>query len=479
MGTDSGCAWCAALEREVSDLRREAAAREARHAEIVRELREELRDLRARLHLDSRNSSKPPSSDPPGVPPSSRPPSGRKAGGQPGHEGKTRERFAPEEVDRRVEVPVTRCHFCDAALPRAGRETLLPARHQVVDLPVASAVVTEYVLERAVCAGCGVVTGAPLPEGVPASVVGPRLHAALVLLVGRYRLSRREAQALAVDLFGPKARIALGTLGALEARAVEALELAYREAARVVRTGAVVHADETSFRRGRRKTWLWTAATERASFFRIDAFRSKEAFGRLLPDFQGVLTTDRWASYHDHPPNERQLCWAHLKRNFQELVDRKGAAAPIGHAGLRACANVFDAFEDHRAGRLEHASLARRLAPTRRALFASLHRFRDSPDRAARALCRDLLRHFPSVFTFTRRRGVPPTNNLAERELRPAVLWRKGSFGCQSERGERFVDRMLTVVRTLRRQGRNLLDFLEASIRASLRGSRPPRLLTA
>jgi len=452
---------------------------ETLHAEVVRELRDEIRDLRARLALTSRNSSKPPSSDPPGAPPSSRPPSDRRPGGQPGHEGKTRVRFAPEEVDGRVEVAVARCHCCEASIPHAGVEALPPARHQVVDLPVASAVVTEYVLERAVCPGCGVATGAPLPEGVPASVVGPRLHAALALLVGRYRLSRREAQALAVDLFGPKARVALGTLSALEARAVEALELAYREAGRVVRTAAVVHADETSFRRRGKNTWLWTASTESASFFHLDRERGKEAFRRLLPEFRGVLATDRWASYHDHPPNERQLCWAHLKRNFQELVDRKGAAAPVGHAGLRACADVFDAFEEHRAGRLGLESLARRLAPTRRALDASLRRFRNHPDEKARALCRDLRRHFPSLWTFTRRRGVPPTNNLAERELRPAVLWRKGSFGCQSERGERFVDRMLTVVRTLRRQGRNLLDFLEASIRSALRGSRPPRLLTA
>jgi len=451
---------------------------ESLHADVIRELREELRHVRAQLSLNSRNSSKPPSSDPPGAPPPSRPPSGRKAGGQPGHEGKTRERFAPEEVDRRVEVPVTRCHFCKESIPRQGREALSPRRHQVVEIPVAPAVVTEYVLERAVCPSCGVAACAPLPEGVPASVVGPRLHATLAMLVGRYRLSRREVQALAVDLFGEKARVALGTLSALEVRAAAALEPAYREAARSVRSAAVVHADETSFRKKGKNTWLWTASTERASFFHLDRERSKEAFRRLLPDFSGVLATDRWASYHEHPPDERQLCWAHLKRNFQELVDRGGAAAPVGHAGLRACADVFDAFEDHRAGRLAHESLARRLAPTRRALAASLHRFRQSPDPKARALCRDLRRHFPSLLTFTRRRGVPPTNNLAERELRPAVLWRKGSFGCQSERGERFVDRMLTVVRTLRRRGRNLLDFLEASIRASLRGSRPPRLLT-
>lgn len=448
----------------------------AKHCDALAKQRGEIRDLRGRLKLDSRNSSKPPSSDLPGAGEKPRPNrKGRRPGGQPGHEGTTRRSFAPHEVDHHEEHHPTACQVCGGRVKTDP--TLDPARHQVVDLPPTAAEVTEHVLYRGVCSCCKVTSTAPLPAGVPSGAVGPRLQAVFALLVGRYRLSRREAREAAISLFGPRAEVALGTVSTMEARASAALDPAYREAERAVRAASVIFADETSYARSGLMTWLWIACSRAVSYFRIDRRRSKEAFRRLLPQVDGVLTTDRWASYHEHPPERRQLCWAHLKRNFQELVDRGGAAAPVGHAGLRACADVFAACRDHRDGRLRFASLAGRLAPSREALSASLRRFRNCPDRKARALCRDLLKHFVSLWTFTRRPGVDPTNNFAERELRPAVLWRKGSFGCQSVRGELFVACMLTVARTLRRQGRNVLDFLEASIRAALCGSEPPSLL--
>jgi transposase len=469
----SECSRCRDLQIEVATLR-------ATYDEVIARLSAELRDLRARVKLDSRNSSKPPSSDPPGggtkPPPKEKKKPGRRRGGQPGHEGKTRQRFAPEAIDHRVEHQPTACHVCGGRV--VADRSLAPVLHQVVDLPPASAEVTEHVLHRGGCSCCGVLVTAPLPGGVPHGAVGPRLQAVLALLVGRFRLSRREAKEAAVTLFGPKAEVSLGTISALEARTSRALRPAYEEAERAVRTAAVVCADETSSPRGGVLDWLWTACTTSVSYFRIDARRSKEAFRRLLPEFSGVLSTDRWASYHEHPPNRRQLCWAHLARNFQELVDRGKPAAPVGHAGLRACREVFAAYRDHKEGRLALASLAKRLVSTRRALLASLRRFRESPDRKARALCRNLVDHFLSLWTFTRWPGVEPTNNLAERELRPAVLWRKNSFGCQSVRGQRFVSRILTVVRTLRRHGRDILAYLEASIRAQLARTTAPALLT-
>ncbi len=443
---------------------------------MIEKLSAELREVRAKLKLDSRNSSKPPSSDPPATPArSGGGGQGRQRGGQPGHEGTTRRPFAPEDVDRREEHYPKQCHLCGGRVVADG--TLDPVVHQVVDLPPTSAEVAEHLRHRAFCSCCGVTVTAPLPPGVPEGLVGPRLQAVFALLVGRFRLSRREAQEAVVALFGPKAEVSLGTISALEARTSVALKPAYREAEQAVREASVVHADETSFRRGPRLEWLWIACTKAVSFFRIDANRSKAAFRRLLPEVRGVLSTDRWSSYREHPPNRRQFCWAHLKRNFQELVDRGMPAAPVGHPGLRACTEVFAAYRDIEEGRLRFTSLAARLAPARKALHASLHRFRNCPDPKARALCRDLLDHFISLWTFTRWPGVEPTNNLAERELRPAVLWRKGSFGCQSARGQRFVARMLTVVRTLRRQGRSVLDFLEGSLRAAVRGSPRPLLL--
>lgn len=469
MAASGGCPQCRELQLEIATLK-------ATYDGVIERLSAELRDLRARLKMDSSNSSKPPSSDLPGTGAKPTPKrKGRPRGGQPGHEGRTRQRFAPHEIDHREEHHPRVCHVCGRRIETDP--ALAPVRRQIVDLPRAAAEVTEHVLRRGVCRCCKVTTTAPLPPGVPEGVVGPRLQAVLALLVGRFRLSRREAREAAVALFGPKAEVSLGTISALEARTSTALKPAYQEAEQAVREATVVCADETSFRRAARRIWLWIACTKAVSFFRLDERRSKAAFRRLLPEVRGVLSTDRWSSYREHPPHRRQLCWAHLKRNFQELVDRGKPAAPVGHAGLRACVEVFAAYRDHQEGRLALSSLAKRLAPARKELLASLRRFRNCPDRKARAMCRDLLASFVSLWTFTRWPGVEPTNNLAERELRPAVLWRKGSFGCQSGRGERFVARMLTVVRTLRRQGRDIFAYLETAVRAQLAGERAPALL--
>ena len=444
-------------------------------------LRSEIRDLRARLNSTSRNSSKPPSSDPPSAPPRApSPPTGRKPGGQPGHEGVRREEFRAHEVDRRVAAPidVARCAGCRAPLSSGRREE--PERHQVVEIPAAAAQVTEYVVERVTCSGCGLTTCAPLPLGVAEGAIGPRLQAVLALLVGRFRLSRREAEEACRSLFGDKARVSLGWISELEQRTAAALEPADRDVADYVRASPVVHADETLFRERKKKTWLWTASTALASLFRIDLERSREAFHRQLGrEFAGTIVTDRWASYHRHSRRRRQICWAHLKRNLQELVDRGRPAARVGDAGLRAVADVFDAYDEHRAKGTSLATLSRRLSPTRLRLLADLERGEKSADRKAAAFCKDVLKLFPCLWTFTRVEGVPTTNNLAERRIRPAVLWRKNSFGCHSAAGSRFAERMMTVVQTLRAQGRDVLAFLEASIRAALTGAKPPRILPA
>lgn len=444
-------------------------------------LRHEIRDLRARLNLTSRNSSKPPSSDPPGAPP--RPtakPTGRKPGGQPGHPGAERRQFRPSEIDRRVPVAVEggRCQRCKTPLSEGRR--VEPERRQIVEIPPAVATVTEYVVERVACSGCGLTTFAPLPSGVPYGVVGPRLQAVLALLVGRFRLSRRETEEAAVALFGEKARVSLGWISELEGKTSAALEGADHDVADHVRHSRIAHADETSFREGKKKTWLWTASTALVSLFRIDAERSREAFHRMLGrNYKGTLVTDRWNAYHHHDKRRRQLCWAHLKRNLQDLVDRGRPADVVGRAGLRAVAEIFEAYDEYRTKGTLLATLARRLVPTRRRLLAALERGKKNPDRKAAAICKDVLKLFPSLWTFTRTEGVPPTNNLAERRIRPAVLWRKNSFGCHSAAGSRFAERMMTVVQTLRAQGRDVLAFLEATIRAALTGVKPPRILPA
>jgi transposase len=350
-------------------------------------------------------------------------------------------------------------------------------RHQVVDLPPTSVVVTEYVMHSLTCSGCGSTTHADLPADAPRGVVGLRLQAAMAILTGRYRMSRREGAEALESLFGRKARISPGWLSALEGRTVEALAPAYAEAEKAVRSAPVVNADETPFRVRRRKAWLWVALSKVAALFRVDGERSARAFRRLLGAFKAVLCTDRFASYHSHAKRRRQICIAHLKRNFQELVDRGAPASEVGQAGLGAIESIFKVWNAYERGEIPFERVAPRLTIVRAALLDVLLEGTTNGDEKAAGMCRDLAKLFPCIWTFTRIAGVEPTNNAAERALRPAVLWRKGSFGCHSEMGGRYVESMLTVVHTLRIQGRSAIDFIERALRAALLHTRPPRLI--
>ena len=192
-----------------------------------------------------------------------------------------------------------------------------------------------------------------------------------------------------------------------------------------------------------------------------------------------MVGSDRWSAYNRFPAERRALCHAHLKRDFQALVDRGGEAEPIGRWGLVEIERLFARWHRFRAGELDRQELRRRLVPLQARMGRLLRRGQESPDRKAAGVCRGLTQWWAALWTFARVEGVEPTNDVSERALRPAVLWRKGSFGSDSEAGSRFAARLLTVVATCRQQGRSPLAFLVAAGEAALRGSPPPSLLPA
>ena len=442
---------------------------EAYRANLVREnnrlkqhnevLTDKVRELTARLNQDSSNSSKPPSSDKPWKERRPTKPTGRSRGWQPGHEGKTREPFPPEDVDHRFAVVPESCSTCGRDLG-AGSTTVRTLAHQVVEIPPVVAEVTEYVLHEALCPGCGETTMAALPNGVPAGCAGVRFQAIVALLTGRCRISRREAREVVVALFGPKARLSLGTVSAIERRTSAAIRPTYDAALDAVQNADFVHGDQTSWREANKLAWLWAAVTPQLKVFRIDKRRNREAFRRLLFAFDGFLVTDRFSVYRIHKIRRRQLCWAHILRNFRGLEELGGKARSLGVAGQRIVKAVFREWYRVRDGELTRRGLRRRLAPIRLRLKWLLRRHVNNPLQEARATARDLIEYGAALWTFSRVEGIEPTNNAAERALRKAVLWRKSSFGSASRAGSLFVERMLTVCESLRAQGRSILDFL-------------------
>jgi transposase len=464
------CPSCEALRAEIAALLAQ-----------VTQLQAQVTQVQARLNQNSRNSSRPPSADgpqhcPPPPPPQ---PGGRRPGGQPGHPGHPRPLKPESEVDFLVPLVPVVCAHCQALLPGAGSlADPAPQRHQVVDLPPKLLETTEYQLHARTCDACGKRTGAALPPEAPAGVVGPGLQALCALLVGHYHLSRRDTQELVGDVLGDN--LSLGALSALEGRTAEALAAPYAAVQAAVAAAPAVNADETSWREGDRKAWLWTATTPALSLFRIDPSRSRAAFEQLLPPVAAgarTVTSDRSRAYMHRRGDEHQLCWSHLIRDFTALAELKDGGQSPGEGALAVADELFAHWHAFRRGEIDRATLQQRRRPPQARLCRLRRRARDSGHWKGAGRARDLLRHWPSLWTFARVAGVEPTNNAAERAVRPGVLWRKGSFGNQGAGGRAFVERLLTVAGSLRLQGRSVFAYLQAAVRAGRVGGVAPSLL--
>lgn len=449
----------------------------------VVELETRLAVLEARLAQNSSNSSRPPSADLPSAPPpATKPaPSGRKRGAQPGHKGASRPLKAIEDVDELcLQIPLV-CSHCHTCLPRdLDPADPPPQRHQVMDLAPKLILTTEYQLFTRSCPCCGEQTAAPLPPGVPQGVVAPRLQAFLALMTGRFRLSRRGVQELLATVFAEE--LALGTISTLEGRTAAALSAPYEAAQQYVATAPSVNSDETPWLHGDRRAWMWTAVTPTVVCYRIDPSRSRAAFERLLPPLaegeERTVTSDRYSVYTHLVGEAWQICWAHLKRDFTALAQMKDAGAKgLGAAALAEIETLFGLWHAYRWGEVDRAGLAAGMRPVQARFQALLQQAEASGHWKAAPLGWHLLGHFGSLWTFVGKEGVEPTNNAAERAVRPAVLMRKSSFGTRSEGGRRFVERLLTVVGSLKAQGREVMAYLEASIRAAAVGADAPSLV--
>lgn len=424
-----------------------------------------------RRHFPGSGGTPPPAHKPPKP---AKPPKGRRRrGAQPGHKGHHRELLPLEQVTQiHTQLP-SQCERCQE--PLRGQDPQ-PLRHQVVEIPPLQPQVTEYRCHRLRCTACGHFTRAALPPGVPAGRFGPRLCGLVALCTGVYRLSKRSLEQLLRDLLGLK--LSLGSVCALEQRVSQALQAPVQQALEALPQQGVANCDETGWRQSHHKAWLWVVVTAACTVFRIAKSRGADVVKQLLgPGYGGTLGSDRWSAYRFVPLGQRQLCWAHLLRDFQELVDAGGDGARLGKELLRLGRRVMRQWHRVRDGTRPLEQLARRLKPVRRALEASLRMGAMYFTGKARALSRELLRQERALWRFTLVEGVEPTNNSAERALRHAVLWRRSSFGTQSPQGSLFVERILTVRATLRQQGRCVLTYLTQACTAALHHQPPPSLL--
>ena len=437
-------------------------------------------ELEARLATNATNSGTPPSANPAGAPkPVTKKPTGKKPGGQPGHPAHLKRRLPPERVTTVITFVPERCGHCQEPLPpNPGPDDPAPTWHQVAELPDMAAHVTEYPGHSRTCPGCGEVTHAPIPQDLKAHSVGPRLAAALSYLAGSHHVSKRGLEEIAQDVFDVP--LALGTVANLERQMSAALAPAHAEALQVVRDADVKHVDETSWKLAGQLCWLWVAAAGTVAAFLIHARRGREALAALVGEtIQGFVCSDRWSAYAKLSPWCRQICWAHLRRDFQKLVDRGGAAARLGKKLQRITDRVFEEWHLFRGGTFGRRALQNHLDGEARELERLLRAGRRCADAKAATFCENVLALLPAVWRFVVTDGIEPTNNHAERLLRRGVLWRKNAFGCSSAAGCRFVERLLTVVQTRRLQGRSVLRYLYEALVAHRHALPAPSLLSA
>jgi transposase len=444
----------------------------------VSQLREQVRELQLRLNRDATNSSLPPSANPPhGRKPVVKKRTGRRQGSQPGHSPHLRLRLPEERLQRTITFVPKHCQHCQAPLPgKPSAADPQPTWHQVAELPEITAQVIEYQGHGRCCPQCGAMTWAKIPDDIRARSIGPRLTAVMALLTGCHHVSRRGVEAIVETVFGVP--VALGTVASLEQETSQALAVPQAEAVEAVQQAATKNVDETGWKQAGHKRWLWASATTTVVAFAISISRGLAGLTALLGEaVSGIITSDRWGTYHSVPVAQRQLCWAHLKRDFQKCVDRGGLAAEWGRLALRLTRRVFRRWYAFRGGGLDRDGLQTRMQPLKREMRALLEAGMIRTDQATATLCKHLLKLEPALWTFVHNEGVEPTNNHIERLLRPAVLWRRTSFGSWSAEGCRFVERILSVTQTLRLQGRPVLPYLYEAIVAHRAGQSAPKLL--
>jgi transposase len=461
----------------------ELAGRVKQHEERLRRLEEQARQ-------DSRTSSRPPSQDPPKTRAQRRAEARakakelmrrdrerRKAGGQPGHRGAGRDLKPEDQVDEIVDHYPDACGACGGRFaPEQHRAGGRFGRHQVVELPPISVVLTEHRTHQLRCRQCRARTSARLPADIAGSVCGPRLQAAVVTLTARHRVSRRAICELVHDLFG--VTVCAGAVDAICQRVSDALAGPHCQLQDWVLDQGAVHVDETGWRTGGEGRALWTASTPGATFLQIAEHCNREQFNALIGAYPGIVISDRWNGFEHLDPDRRQVCWSHIQRDFRRHSEGLAEQKTFGEQGLELTRRVFAAWRAYQHDHHDRDRLAAEIAPIQTELRQLLEDASPKSKRTRwhRRFANNLLKVWPALWTFVVIDRVEPTNNPAERALRAPVIHRKVSLGTQTNDGERFAERALSAAATCRLQRRSLFTYLSELIHAHARGDPFPAL---
>lgn len=441
----------------------------------VEKLEEENRELRARLNSNSNNSSKPPSSDFKKNKKNKKHSSGKSSGGQKGHPGHFRQLMEENEVDRMIDCKAFKpCEVCGGEVNTL--DTII--RHQVHELPVLKCDVTEYRVFMGRCGCCTHKQIAELPDGASWGITGPRLTSFMSMLVSKYHLSRRQLQEFLEEHL--HFRISLGTVFNKQKLVNQVLETPVDALLPVIKQSPSIHMDETGHRQEGQNHWIWTVASNTAAYFKITKSRGKKVVNELMSDYEQTVISDRYAVYNYFDSSQRQICWAHLKRDFTRLWQKDDKVlSRIGKGLLRCEAQLFHLWYQFRELRITRDELLRQSAPIIRATGEYLEQGSyTAPELKVARFCKNLLERFSSLWMFLEKEHVEPTNNHAERCLRFLVIWRKKYYGTQSHEGSEYVARTASLIKTTKLQNSNPFQYLAQAIQCHFSKQPIPHIIS-
>lgn len=442
----------------------------------VDKLEKRIEELEEQLKLNSSNSSKPPSSNEPHHKPEKplRPKSGKKRGGQPGHKGHHRKNVPPQDVSEFVVHRPDYCDFCGTGL--VGDDPN-PIKWQITELPPVKPIIIEHQIHRLCCTSCDKTTRAQLPSDVARSQFGDRLSAFINLLMAHYRMSKRQVKKLLAEGFNID--ISLGGVIRRQQEMSNALEEPIEKITEKVETAKVRYIDETGWRQRNQRGFMWCVLSDDATLFHLVRSRATSIAHHLLKDINdAVVVSDRYNAYNWIADPQHQTCWAHLLRHFKRFEMRGGESYTTGAMLIQ-----YGEYLLHRWRRLRNGDISRRefqkeLSQHRQDIYKWLKFGANCDHRRTRVSCQRILQQYETLFVFTRYPNVDPTNNVCERALRHPVIWRKLSFGNDSDDGITYVERILSVLATCRQQDLNPYDFLQQIVHADRRALPLPALFS-
>lgn len=451
--------------------------------EIIKALWGIINKLSEKLKINSKNSSLAPSKDRSSKNKSNikrdeiRRKNRKKRGGQPGHKKHERAMLSIDKVDHIVECcPQNKCS-CGGNISLNKKEY---RKHQQHEFPIVRPVVTEYQIFSGTCNQCDKKHLGKLPDGVSWSLLGPRAIAMTANLSGTYRMSKQNIVGLYRDIFD--FNLSTGMVCKAEKIVSHAVAAPVNEAKNFIRSAdqVVVHSDETGFKEKGKRMWAWIAISRLVAVFSIRRDRDKKNSQALLgKNFKGILCSDRYSAYQWIPNEYRQICWAHLERDFRKISERSGSSNVIGNNLLLQTNDLFHHWHNFEDGMIDRNTLKKKTKPIKIFIEGLLRRGKRSQNTKTAGTCKNILSYGPALWRFLETEDVPPTNNLAERLIRTIAIWRKTSFGTQSRAGTTYMERIMTVVATCKLQGKNTLNYLTDVVKNYLKNVAFHSLLSA